>query len=84
MLFPQAYSMRRQNSLSISTVKILRPPCSASWILPLLLLLAMSSGVQAQFNYTTNNGIITFNLRLTLQNGAKGFPSASKELPSGG
>jgi Tfp pilus assembly pilus retraction ATPase PilT len=39
-------------------VKILRPLCSASWILPLLLL-ALPSAVQAQFNYTTNNGTIT-------------------------
>ena len=75
--------MRRQNNLSISTVKILRPLCSASWILPLLLL-ALPSAVQAQFNYTTNNGTITINPRLTLQNGTKGFSRVSKDLPSGG
>ena len=76
--------MRRQNSLSISTVKILRPLRSASWILPLLLRLALPSAVQAQFNYTTNNGTITINPRLTLQNGTKGFSRVSKDLPSGG
>ncbi|HRZ55004.1 MAG TPA: leucine-rich repeat protein [Candidatus Paceibacterota bacterium] len=52
----------------------------AGRLLPLLLLLVLSAAVQAQFNYTTNNGTITIT-GYTGQGGAVTIPDTIEGLP---
>jgi len=57
----------------------LRTAC-ATGLLPLLLLLALPAAVEAQFNYTTNNGTITIT-KYTGFGGALFIPSTINGLP---
>jgi BspA type Leucine rich repeat region (6 copies) len=60
------------------TTMLFRSACALR-MLPLLLLLAVTTGVQAQFNYTTNNGTITIT-GYTGPGGAVEIPSTTNGL----
>jgi hypothetical protein len=67
---------------SLFTSQHLRRRISASWILPLLLLFALPAALQAQYNYTTNNGTITITGYIG-SGGAVTIPSTINGLPVG-
>src|ERR1022692_2326316 len=72
--------MPRKNEPSISNVKNIRPLLSAAWILLLALLLTLPAAVQAQFNYTINNGSITIT-RYTGSGGGVNIPGTTNGYP---
>ncbi len=63
-----------------TTASRLRTACATS-LLPLLLLLALPAVVQAQFNYTTNNGAITITEYTGLSMDAVTIPPSINGLP---
>jgi BspA type Leucine rich repeat region (6 copies) len=78
------FRRRRQHAGSLCSPNAtawlrLKTTCAAR-LLPLVLLLTLPAVVQAQFNYTTNNGAITIN-EYTGPGGAVTIPSTTNGLP---
>jgi hypothetical protein len=83
-LFRKDKNMKTKSSIARTTASNtlagrFRTACAAS-LLPLLLLLALPAAVQAQFNFTTNNGAITIT-GYTGPGGAVTIPSTTNGLP---
>jgi hypothetical protein len=78
--FVTGVSLKKRFPISNATAWLrLRTACSAS-LLTLLLLLALPALVQAQYNYTTNNGTVAIT-RYTGSGGAVTIPSTINGLP---